>query len=430
MNRLYNIGIFGRANVGKSSLLNFLTGTEAAMVSDVAGTTADSVRKRMEIPGIGTCNFIDTAGIADGSSLEQLKQRSAGNAMKGVDAAIVVIDTASVTSEASNGVQFSLNPIDITIIENLKAEKTPILLFANQADRYPLSSDAAVSIRMQYGVDVEISSLVNSPGEDNLKESIFSFIGRALKDNLEFEEKPMFHGLSVESGGNLLSVGSTVVLVCPVDSEAPSGRLILPQVMAIRNLLDIKANAVVMQPEQLQDWLAQHPSPSLVVTDSQAFAKVSKIVPANIPLTSFSMLLARSKGPFSEYLKGMNFMESLKGCMGQRHTFEVLMLESCTHHASCEDIGRVKIPAALTNFIKSNCPDIKEVNFTFIPSLDPVPQERHFDLAVQCGGCMVTKRQLFSRLKPLHEAGTPVINYGMSLALCSGIWKRVGAIFK
>ncbi len=526
--RILNTGIFGRPNAGKSSLLNFLTGTQTAIVSDLPGTTADPVSKRMEVPEAGICNFIDTAGLSDGSSLASLKDEKTFSKLGGLDAALLMIPFGSPAL-----------PSDLEICSMLRRNGIPFMVLLSKADIYSnsISGDHftaetgepscfynAVKPNSPQNIDdgysclesvlslelsVDVAQIAECSIKDpQVKERIFAFLVKSRQNSKEYEERPMFEGL--------VRAGDNVALVCPIDSEAPAGRLILPQVMAIRQLLDLGAVVTVLQPEQLpaffencsaycnahksaeyscndhehcdcgdeNDFLVEGSHRvSLVVTDSQAFARVAPIVPADVPLTSFSMLLARAKGPFEDYLAGMRFLESLDSrtlrscrktiideacgitftkevcsktaadsacsktfqdevcgitvsdkacgnCVAGEGVFRVLMLESCTHHATCEDIGRVKIPAALTKYIKGHCSCIEDVQFMFVTSDDSIPESVPFDLAVQCGGCVVTKRQLMSRLKILRQRNIPLVNYGMCLALCAGIWKRVGAIFK
>ena len=258
---------------------------------------------------------------------------------------------------------------------------------------------------------------------------LMAFIVKGLL--LSGGERTIMQGL-VERGDNF-------VLVCPIDSEAPAGRLILPQVMAIRDILDNNGTATVLQPEQLEGYLKsvlpcglfqdnQSANGSvegklpikMVVTDSQAFRQVAQIVPQQVPLTSFSVLMARAKGSFQEYIKGVNEIDTLKD--GDK----VLVLESCTHHTSCDDIGRVKIPAMLQK--KCGC----KLQFTFISGLDELPpleELQTYSLVLQCGGCMVTRRQLSNRIRRVISAGVPVTNYGMCIAYVTGIFHRATALF-
>lgn len=229
---------------------------------------------------------------------------------------------------------------------------------------------------------------------------------RAAASSAEYAEIPMFSGI--------VSSRDHVLLVCPIDSEAPTGRLILPQVNAIRNLLDIGAYTTVVQPSGLEDIFRNgNPGFSLAVTDSQAFAEAARTVPEDVPLTSFSMLLARSKGCFKEYCAGTSRIDRLED--GDR----ILILESCTHHSSCDDIGRVKIPALMRKYTG------KSLEFEVVGGLDRIPGEvTDYAMVLQCGGCMITKRQLYSRLLPAIRAGVPVSNYGMAISYMKGIYER------
>ncbi len=213
----------------------------------------------------------------------------------------------------------------------------------------------------------------------------------------------------------LVKAGDIIVLVCPIDSEAPKGRLILPQVQAIRDILDRNATAVVVQPSELAAYVSAHGTEiTLVVTDSQVFPIVNKAVPEEIPLTSFSMLLARSKGAFEQYREGVKKLDSLQD--GDR----ILMLESCAHHATCEDIGRVKIPTLIRRYSG------RQLEFDFVAGLDAIGGDiSRYALVVQCGGCMVTRKQLLNRIRPAVKAGVPVVNYGMAIAWLTGIYRRV-----
>jgi [FeFe] hydrogenase H-cluster maturation GTPase HydF len=217
--------------------------------------------------------------------------------------------------------------------------------------------------------------------------------------------------------GDLIGEGDEVLLVTPIDTEAPEGRLILPQVQTIRDILDNEAVAIVLKEDKVADYLQSHRAPKLVVTDSQAFHKVEKFVPESIPLTGFSVVLAHQKGEFGAYLKGTPKLRDLRD--GDR----ILMLESCTHLTSCEDIGRVKLPRLIRKFTG------KELQFDFVSGLNQIPDIQQYAMVIQCGGCMVTRKQLKERLRPAIEAGIPVSNYGMVLAYVNGIFDRAVAPF-
>ena len=395
-----HIGIFGKRNVGKSSLINILLGQEVAIVSDTPGTTTDPVKKRMEIPDIGPVQLIDTAGFDDGGEV----------GLKRVEKTMKVIEEIDMALLVFSGNVFGKEEKDV--LARLKEFDVPVVVVHNQSDITPLDCGVAGDLNNMYDCDVvEFSCKMPSPEEQReAVDMLMAFIVKGLL--LSGGERTIMEGL-VEPGENF-------VLVCPIDSEAPAGRLILPQVMAIRDVLDNGGIATVLQPEQLEGYLVMKAPVKMVVTDSQAFRQVSQIVPENIPLTSFSVLMARAKGPFEEYMKGVKAIETLKD--GDK----VLVLESCTHHTSCEDIGRVKIPAMLQK--KCGC----KLQFTFISGLDQLPpheQLSDYALALQCGGCMVTRRQLANRIRRVVAAGVPVTNYGMCIAWVTGIFHRATALF-
>lgn len=417
MVKVRNIGVFGKRNAGKSTLVNMLTGQEVSIVSPIAGTTTDPVKKRMEIPEIGPCNIIDTAGIDDSGSLGEQRVKKTEKIMNEVDMAILLF----------SGNVFAKDEKDL--LEGLQKLDIPVLVVHNQSDIIPLDADLATELNSLYGVDVvEFSCcLLDEQEQHEALEQLMSFIIKVMYEAIrKNEEKTILHGL--------VGKGDKIVLVCPVDSEAPQGRLILPQVMAIRDVLDKEGVAVVLQPSELEKYLLENCDIKLVVTDSQVFKEVAGIIDrveaagvccSRIPLTSFSILMARAKGPFEEYVKGIAAIDSLKD--GDT----VLMLESCTHHTTCEDIGRVKIPRGLQKYVAAkaakegaeNCVAPK-LNFVFVSGLDEIPFDKEYAIAVQCGGCMVTRKQLCNRIKILTEKGIPVVNYGMLLAYLSGIAQR------
>ena len=415
MVKVRNIGIFGRRNVGKSTLINMLAGQEVSIVSPKAGTTTDPVKKRMEIPDVGPCNIIDTAGIDDTGDLGEQRVKKTEKVMNEVDMAILLF----------SGNIFAKDEKDL--LEALQKRDVPVLVVHNQSDILPLDVDLATELNSRYGVDVvEFSCcLTDEQEQSDALEQLISFIIKVMYEAIrKNEERTILEGLVGE--------GDKIVLVCPIDSQAPQGRLILPQVMAIRDILDNKGVAVVLQPSELEKYLQEDAAlrnagngVKLVVTDSQAFKQVAEImdsVGSNIPLTSFSILMARAKGPFDDYVNGLSALDSLKD--GDN----VLVLESCTHHASCEDIGRVKIPRGLQNYASKKAAirgeESCKLNFIFVSGLDEIPPQQEYALAVQCGGCMVTRKQLCNRIKFLTDKNVPVVNYGMLLAHLSGIAQR------
>ncbi len=387
-----HIGIFGRRNVGKSSLINLLLGQDFAIVSDQAGTTTDPVKKRMEIPDVGPVQLIDTAGVDDIGEVGQ----------KRVEKSLKLVDEVDLALLVFTGNIFGKEEKDL--LAQLKENEVPVVVVHNQSDIIPLDCGVAGDLTNMYDCDVvEFSCRMKDPQEQkDAVEMLMAFIVKGLL--VQGGEKTIMQGL--------VGPGDNFVLVCPIDSEAPAGRLILPQVMAIRDILDNGGIATVLQPEQLEGYLNTNPAVKMVITDSQAFKQVATIVPENLPLTSFSVLMARAKGPFEEYVKGVEAIGKLK------EGDNVLVLESCTHHTSCEDIGRVKIPMMLQK--KAGC----KLNFTFVSGLDELPTLENFALALQCGGCMVTHRQLRNRIRRVVAAGVPVTNYGMCIASVTGIFQR------
>ena len=404
MVKVRNIGIFGKCNVGKSTLINMLAGQEVAIVSSQAGTTTDAVRKRIEIPEIGPCKLIDTAGFDDRSELGEQRTRKSRAVMNQIDMAILLFTGNIFANEEKS------------LLDELKKKDIPVLAVHSQSDILPLDVDLAMELNSLYGVDVvEFSAAILD--EEKQREAVDQLVSFIIKELLVYiqnnEERTILEGIVNE--------GDKIVLVCPVDSEAPQGRLILPQVMAIRDILDQNGVAVVLKPEQLKDYMEKNGNQvSLVVTDSQVFKEVEALVPANVPLTSFSILMARAKGPYKDYLQGMKSIDALKD--GDT----VLMLESCTHHSTCEDIGRVKIPRRLVSYLTARNGGVPvDIKFEFVAGLDEIPAKDNYALAIQCGGCMVTRKQLVNRINFLKERNIPVVNYGMTLAYLGGIMDRV-----
>lgn len=390
--------------MGKSTLINMLAGQEVAIVSSQAGTTTDAVRKRIEIPEIGPCNLIDTAGFDDRSELGEQRTRKSRAIMNQIDMAILLFTGNIFANEEKS------------LLDELKKKDIPVLAVHSQSDILPLDVDLAMELNSLYGVDVvEFSAAILD--EEKQREAIDQLVSFIIKELLVYiqnnEERTILEGIVNE--------GDKIVLVCPVDSEAPQGRLILPQVMAIRDILDQNGVAVVLKPEQLKDYMEKNGNQvSLVVTDSQVFKEVEALVPANVPLTSFSILMARAKGPYKDYLQGMKSIDALKD--GDT----VLMLESCTHHSTCEDIGRVKIPRRLVSYLTARNGGVPvDIKFEFVAGLDEIPAKDNYALAIQCGGCMVTRKQLVNRINFLKERNIPVVNYGMTLAYLGGIMDRV-----
>lgn len=388
------LGIFGRRNTGKSSLINLLTGQEIAIVSDIPGTTTDPVRKSVEILGLGPVVLVDTAGIDDEGELGKKRVQKSKNAIKNVDCAVLLIS------------ENRFDEFEIELIKEFERYETPYLIVHNKSDLQKLEQATINQIRKVSSAEIVDFCSLQEHGKDELIAQIKQII-------------PQTHKQKASLFGGLVKPKDVVLLITPIDSEAPEGRLILPQNQAIRNLLDNDCITMVVKDTELEDLLKLGIRPALAVTDSQAFGFVAKILHEDIPLTSFSIIFARQKGDFEEYIKGTPHISNLKD---GNH---VLILESCTHQTSCDDIGRVKIPKLLQKFTG------KKLEFTYVSGLSPLPDEiENFALVIQCGGCMVTRKQLLNRLKPFIEAGIPVTNYGMTLAYVNGIFERATKVFR
>lgn len=362
------IGFFGRRNVGKSSLINLLTGQQVAIVSPTAGTTTDPVRKSMEIGGVGAVVLIDTAGLDDVGDLGRQRVEKSLSVLAEVDLAVLVYTPGG------------WGEVEEQVVRHCEEGGTPLLRV--------LSKDGEID-----------------------RDGLLKKIGRTLR-GVAGERRGLL--------GDVVKGGDRVMLVTPIDSSAPEGRMILPQVQVLRELMDLHAVATFCQPEELEQHPALLGGYSLVITDSQVFERVAAVVPPDIRLTSFSIVLARGKGLFDEYLSGTRSIAHLQD--GDR----ILLLESCTHNVTCDDIGRVKLPAALRKATG------KDLQFDMVAGGDSLEtkQMRDYALAIQCGGCVITPRQLRARLTPALQAGIPVSNYGLALAWCNGIFERATEVFK
>ena len=389
-----HIGIFGRRNNGKSSLVNYLTEQQTAIVSATAGTTTDPVKKSMELLGVGPVVWVDTAGIDDEGALGQMRVDKSLDMLPQCDLALVLF--------AHN--QFG--SYEESLLQKCQEQKVPFLLIYSQMDVTTPDSQLIERIEKQY--DCKVFCL--SVNDASLREPLTQLIRETLPEG-SYRHRSLL--------GDVVSKGDVVVMVAPIDSAAPEGRLILPQVQVLRDLLDHHAQAVVCQPDELTQTLnSLKEPPRLVITDSQAFSKVNAIVPPSVMLTSFSVVLARAKGLFDDYVKGTPTIDSLQD--GDR----VALLESCTHNVTCEDIGRVKLPKLLQQ--KTG----KRLLFDVVAGLGNLPHPVcEYRLVIQCGGCVVTPKQLASRLAPAIAAGVPVSNYGLTLAYLNGIFHRSMEVF-
>lgn len=385
-----HIGVFGRTNVGKSSLLNKITNQEVSIVSDIAGTTTDVVEKSMELLPVGPVTFLDTAGLDDETELSGQRIEKTMKVVNRIDVAVVVCDF--------NGI----GKFENDLIEKFKELKIPYLIVVNKCDLAPKS----------FHIDLksELSNIIYTSVKKDEK-IVFKF-KEALVNLLpeDFVNSPKIVG-------DLVPAKSTVILVIPIDKEAPKGRIILPQVQTLRDLLDNNCLSYVVKESELKDALDNLKTPpALVVTDSQAFKKVSEIVPENVSLTSFSILFARLKGDLDEFVNGAKAIENLNdGDM-------VLILESCTHHAIEDDIGRVKIPNLLRKKTGKNLVIHNYAGHDF-------PDIKDYKLIIHCGACMTNRREVLSRVLIANQNNVPITNYGVVISYCLGILPRAIKIF-
>jgi len=389
-----HIGIYGRRNNGKSSLINCLAGQDIAIVSDHAGTTTDPVKKSIEITGFGPVILVDTAGIDDSGELGQKRVDRTLRTLEIIDMALLIVTNNS-WGEFENDLIKRFNEKDI-----------PLIILHNKSDIEEATADFRNMVLSLTGTTLfEFSSKDKRQFED-----LINLIKNSIPEH-SFKTPALL--------GDLISYGDIVLLITPIDVEAPEGRLILPQVQAIRDILDNDAVAIVVKEREVDAFLRKTKiKPALAITDSQVFKKADASVPRDIPLTSFSIMLARFKGDFENYLKGTPKISMLKD--GDR----VLLLESCTHHVSCDDIGRTKIPRWITSFTG------RKIEYDIVAGLDILPRPiTDYSLVIQCGGCMITRKQLHNRIQAAIRAGVPVTNYGMAIAWVQGIYDRAIAPF-
>jgi len=389
-----HIGIYGRRNNGKSSLINLLAGQNVAIVSDFAGTTTDPVKKSFEITGFGPVILIDTAGIDDIGELGQKRIDKTLESIKHIDLAILV------TTNNTWGENEDL------LVEEFGKTDTPFIVVHNKTDIEPATSTFKGLVEGKKHKEL----VETNTNDKNCIDKLINAIRNAIPES-SFKTPTLL--------GDLINYGDLVLLITPIDVEAPAGRLILPQAQAIRDILDNDAVAIVLKEREVDAFLRKTQiKPALAITDSQIFVKADASIPKDIPLTSFSILLARFKGDFDNYIKGTPKISELKN--GDR----ILLLESCNHHTSCDDIGRVKIPRWISNFTG------KQLEYDVVAGLDALPRDiREYSLVIQCGGCMITRKQIINRLRPAIDAGIPVTNYGMAIAYVQGIYKRAIAPF-
>ncbi len=382
-----HIGLFGRRNVGKSSLLNALTRQQVSIVSDVPGTTTDPVEKPMELLPLGPVLFIDTAGIDDIGALGELRAERTRSIFDRTDLGIVV-------AEGNRWGEFEEG-----ILSELSKRKTPTIVVINKIDLAETAEEILKDLRSRKLCVVETAAS-QSKGMTDLREALI----RSAPE--EFIDTPSVLG-------DLIAPGELVVLVVPIDLEAPRGRLILPQVQSIRDVLDHDSYCMVVKERELRDALDRlKRPPALLVTDSQAFLRVAGDTPDNVPMTSFSILFARLKGDLGEFVRGSKTIDRLKA--GNR----VLILESCTHHPVGEDIGRVKIPRWIRQYTGV------DLDFVHLQGHDFPRDLSNYDLVIHCGACMLNRREVISRIMRCRESGIPITNYGVAITYALGVLDR------
>lgn len=388
-NRIH-IGFFGCCNAGKSTLLNMVTDQPVAIVSDIAGTTTDPVTKAMEITPLGPVMLTDTAGVDDHTELGTLRIEKTLKSLETMNIALYILrNDKECTAD------------DYAWLTHLKDQHTPTLIVINEIDKnrtvkeYTNSNSKLLTYDFPYiAVDAH---------DRNDREKLLEVLAKMQPKNQE--EVTLLQGI--------VEKGDIVVLVCPIDSGAPKGRLILPQVQMIREILDYRAQAIVVQVEELKDALAAlKKDPKLVITDSQAFSEVNAIVPQNVPLTSFSILMARFKGELKTLVQGVHALDSLSP------SGKVLIAEGCSHRRQCEDIGTVKIPKLLKKKGFTNL-DLSWTNGEKFPE-----NIKDYDVVIHCGGCMLTRLEVLRRISKSKENNIPIVNYGILIAYLHGILER------
>lgn len=384
-----HIGIYGNTNSGKSSLMNKILGQDISLVSNVEGTTTDPVQKAMELIPFGPVLLIDTAGLEDKTELGEIRVKKSFEFLKRLDFAIYVVDGKNLDIDTYKKWKREANKYNINYI-----------VVVNKLDR--LNDDEINNINNIFDNPLFISAKKNE-NIDKLKDELVKYLEQ------DEEDKPIV--------GDLLPYGSNVVLVVPIDSEAPKGRIILPQVQVIRDCLDHGIKTYVVRDTELEEALKEIKNVDLVITDSQAFKEVDKIVPKEINLTSFSILFARQKGELSDFLEGANKLKDLKP--GDK----ILICESCTHNISHEDIGRVKIPRMLNKIAGG------ELNLEYKVGYDFNEDVETYDMVIHCGACMVNRKSVINKINLCKEKNVPITNYGLVIAYFTGILDRSIEIF-
>ena len=379
-----HIGIFGRRNAGKSSIINSITGQQLAIVSDIEGTTTDPVSKAMELLPLGPVVIIDTPGLDDSGALGEMRIKKTYQVLNKTDIALLVVDSCVGMTES-----------DFAILEKIREKKIPCLTVFNKSDI------SGMSVNTENEISVSTVTMENI---HELKERIARIVPQNIMEYPVIADK--------------VKSGDCVVMVVPIDKAAPKGRIILPQQNTLRELLDSGCTAVVCRDSELEHTLdTMSEPPRFVITDSQVFGRVSRIVPENICLTSFSILFARHKGNIFELVKGVKKLDTLSD------NDIVLISEGCTHHRQCGDIGTVKLPSWIKKYTG------RDIKFEFTSGTEFPAELSKYSMIIHCGGCMLNEREMKYRIKCAADASIPITNYGMTIAYVNGILKKSLEIF-
>lgn len=389
-----HIGLFGKRNAGKSSIINAISNQNIAIVSNVAGTTTDPVFRPIEILPIGPCVLIDTAGLDDEGTLGELRINKSLDILNKTDIGLVIVD-------ASEGVSKD----DLHIIYLLKEKKIPHILVLNKIDKVSDKKEVVQSAKLKVSCPISLVSSVTKEGIGKLKENIIS--------NVDYEND------NLQLVSDLIKEDDLVLLVIPIDKAAPKGRLILPQQQVIRDVLDSNATVIMTKENTLKETFnSLNKKPNLVITDSQAFEVVAKYTPNDIPLTSFSILFARQKGDLKELIKGAQAVDNLKD--GDK----ILIAEGCTHHRQSDDIGTFKIPNWLKKYTG------KDLIFEYSSGVSFTENINNYNLIIHCGGCMMNRAAMMNRITAAKNSNIPIVNYGILIAYLKGILPRALKVIK
>ena len=387
------IGIFGRMNVGKSSLMNFITMQNTSIVSQLSGTTTDTVSKQIELNPLGPVTLFDTAGIDDTSCIGELRVEKTKKVLESSDIVLLLCETGK------------FGDYEIDIIKEAGKRKTPVIAVIGKTDLKP-PEDIFISEIQKHTRYVLFFSSLNSNRDD--------FLNGLKKIMLEVLPDNYIEDYSVLR--NMVKKGDTVILVMPIDAGAPRGKIIMPQAQTIRHILDLNACVFAVQDSQYQTALnSLKVKPAIVITDSQAVKKIAELTPPDIKLTTFSILYAADKGDISEMAKGAEALKTLKD--GDK----ILIAEACTHHASCDDIGRVKLPRWIKEFSKKN------IEIDYVSGQDFSEDLTKYKLIIHCGACVLNRKTMLSRLSKAIEQGIPITNYGIAISVMHGVLTAVSS---